>query len=589
MATAAVLFHLTGATSRGNLFFAREWLKDQRKSGQGDSRRGALMPEPTFIGQYLLDQLYRHGIRHMFGVPGDYVLGFYHLIENSPIQNVTTTREDAAGFAADAYARIRGLGAACVTWCVGGFNIINPVAGAYAEKSPVIIISGAPGLKERERNPLLHHRVRDFSTQLEVFSRITVASTSLEDPVTAYDEIDRVIHAVERYKRPGYIELPRDMMDVAHPHEHRDRDIAELTDFAVLRECIAEATMMLNRSQRPVILAGVEIHRFGLQNRLVELVERTRIPVAATILGKSVISEDHPLYLGVYEGAMGRAEVREYVESADCVLMLGCFMTDINLGVYTANLDASRTIYATSEKTSIRRHSFDNVPFRSFFRALLQAPLKQSPPPDMPRIEVLSGPEPRDADRITIGNLFSIINDFIAGDMVVITDVGDCLFGAIDLKIHKQTEFLSPAYYASMGFGVPASVGAQMANRSIRPLVLVGDGAFQMTGLELSTTVRLGLNPVVVVLNNHGYSTERQIMDGPFNDIHNWSFSRVPELLGRGQAFVVKTGGDMRRALNASLAHRDVFSLIEVDLEPSDISPALRRLGERLGSRIKTS
>jgi indolepyruvate decarboxylase len=173
--------------------------------------------------------------------------------------------------------------------------------------------------------------------------------------------------------------------------------------------------------------------------------------------------------------------------------------------------------------------------------------------------------------------------------MVVVTDVGDCLFGAIDLKIHKRTEFLSPAYYTSMGFGVPGSVGAQMANRSLRPLVLVGDGAFQMTGLELSTAVRLGLNPVVVVLNNHGYSTERQIMDGPFNDIHNWSFSKVPELLGSGRGFPVKTVGDLRKALDVSLGDLEGFSLIEVDLDPYDISPALRRLGERLGSRAKAS
>ena len=545
------------------------------------------MTEQLPIGQYLLDQLYRHGVRHIFGVPGDYVLGFFELIEKSPIESVGTTREDSAGFAADAYARIRGLGAACVTFCVGGFNIINPVAGAYAEKSPVIVISGAPGLKERQRNPLLHHRVSDFCTQRDIFSRITVASTSLEDPVTAYDEIDRVIHTVERYKRPGYIELPRDMVDIRHAHEHRDRDIAELTDFAVLKECVAEATTMLNRSRKPVIIAGVEIHRFGLQDKLVELVEKMHIPVAATILGKSVIGEDHPLYLGVYEGAMGRSDVQEYVESADCVLMLGCFMTDINLGVYTANLDTSRTIYATSERMSIRRHSFDDVPFRIFFKALLEAPLKPLPTPEIPKCEMSRGPEPGDADRITMKILFSILNDFITDDVVVISDIGDCLFGAIDLKIHKRTEFLSPAYYSSMGFGVPASLGAQMANRSIRPIVLVGDGAFQMTGLELSTIVRLGLNPVVVVLNNRGYNTERQIMDGRFNDILNWNFTKVPELLGSGCGFIVKTAGDMRKALEASLSNRDVFSLIEVDLDPCDISPALRRLGERLGSRVK--
>jgi indolepyruvate decarboxylase len=171
--------------------------------------------------------------------------------------------------------------------------------------------------------------------------------------------------------------------------------------------------------------------------------------------------------------------------------------------------------------------------------------------------------------------------------MVVISDIGDCLFGAVDLKIHKRTEFLSPAYYTSMGFGVPASLGTQLANTSLRPLVLVGDGAFQMTGLELSTVVRLGLNPVVVVLNNHGYSTERQIMDGSFNDILNWNFSKVPELLGSGLGFVAHTVGDVRRALKESLANRDSFSIIEVDLDPFDISPALVRLGHRLSKQVQ--
>jgi len=544
------------------------------------------MAKRLSIGQYLLNQLHNHGVDHIFGVPGDYVLGLYSLIEKSPIQIIGTTREDSAGLAADAYARIKGLGVACVTFCVGGLNVTNAVAGAYAEKSPIIVISGAPGLKGRERSPLVHHLVRDFATQREIFSRITVASTALEDTYTAYHEIDRVIHLVERYKRPGYIELPSDMVNAVRAHEHRDQSLDEMTDTDALRECIDEAATMLNRSRHPVILAGVEVHRFGLQDALIKLVENSRIPVAATILGKSVVSEAHPLYLGVYEGAMGHTDVRKYVESADCVLMLGCFMTDINLGVYTAHLDPNHTIYATSEKTSIRRHSFENVPFRSFFKALLDARLRRRRTPEMPRSKSKRGPNLRDNDRITIRALFSMLNDFITDDMVVISDIGDCLFGAVDLKIHKRTEFLSPAYYTSMGFGVPASLGAQLADGSLRPLVLVGDGAFQMTGLELSTVVRLGLNPVIVVLNNHGYSTERQIMDGPFNDILNWSFSKVPELLGNGLGFATRTVGEVRSALDESLANRDSFSIIEVDLDPYDISPALVRLGKRLGKQV---
>jgi len=539
----------------------------------------------TSIGQYLLDQLYRHGVRHMFGVPGDYVLGFYELLSRSRIRHVGTTREDSAGFAADAYARLRGLGAACITYCVGGLNLTNPVAGAYAEKSPVIVISGAPPLGRRYQRPLVHHRVRDFATQREVFSKITVASTALEDPYTAYREIDRVIHEVQRYKRPGYIELPADMVDVTRPHAHRDQSLEELTDAAALAECIAEATEMLNRARRPAILAGVEVHRFGLQDALAALVEATRIPVAATVLGKSVIGEAHPLYLGVYEGAMGTEAVRRRIESADCLLMLGCFMTDINLGVYTAELDPDRTIYATSERTTIRRHSFDNVPFRSFVAALLAAPLKRRPEPKIRRRRLARMGPRRDGERITLRTLFALLEGVLTEDTMVISDVGACTFSALDLTIRHRTEFLCPAYYASMGFAVPALLGAQMANPSLRPLVLVGDGAFQMTGLELSTAVRMGLNPVVVVLNNHGYTTERAILDGPFNDILNWDYSRVPELLGSGRGFRARTVGEVRAALAAALADRKGFSIIDVDLDPHDTSPALARLGDRLGGK----
>lgn len=545
------------------------------------------MAKPLSIGQYLLDQLAKRGVKHIFGVPGDYVLGFCDLIVKHPIEFVGTTREDAAGFAADAYARVRGLGAACVTYCVGGLGLANPVAGAYAEKSPVVVISGAPGLKERARDPLLHHKVRTFSTQREVFERITVASAALEDTLTAYREVDRVLQAVDRYKRPGYLELPRDMVDVARPHRAHTPTIAEMTDEAALGECIAEIAALVNSSRRPVVLAGVEIHRFGLQEALVELVERTRIPVAATLLGKSVISEEHPLYLGIYEGAMGRPEVQEYVESADCLLVLGCFMTDIDLGIYTARLDPNRVVHATAEKITVSRHSYEDVPFRSFFKALLKAPIRRRKRPVLPRPHAPWGAKPAAEARVTVRGLFRRLNEFLTEDMVVIAEPGDSLFGAADLTIHRRTEFISPAYYTSMGFGVPASIGAQLASPGLRPVVLVGDGAFQMTGLELSTSVRLGLNPIVIVLNNHGYGTERQIVEGPFNDITNWAFSKVPDLLGSGWGFAVRTMADFDKALSASLANHDTFSIIEVDLDKLDTSPALLRLGQRLAKRVK--
>ena len=280
------------------------------------------------IGDYLIARLLECGVRDVFGIPGDYVLAFYAKLSDSRLRLVGCTREDCAGFAADAYARMNGIGAVCVTYCVGGLSLCNPIAGAYAEKSPVVVISGAPGLRERINNPLLHHRVKDFRTQLDVFRRLTVASTDLTDASTAFREIDRVLDAVMRYKRPGYIELPRDMVNVVPGTSYPPTLSRPTSDPDALAEAVAEASRRIRASRQPVIIADVEVHRFGLQEQLLALAEGAGIPITTTILGKSVISERHPLFAGLYEGAMGREEVTRFVEESDLVLMLGAFMTD---------------------------------------------------------------------------------------------------------------------------------------------------------------------------------------------------------------------------------------------------------------------
>ncbi len=526
-------------------------------------------------------------MQHVFGIPGDYVLGFYDQLLKSGMQTVVTCDEQGAGFAADGYARVHGLGVVCITYCVGGLKVVNPVAGAFAEKSPVVVISGAPGLNERDKNPLLHHKVRDFNTQQRVFEEITVASAALEDPDTAFSEIDRVLHAAARYKRPVYLEIPRDLVGVAGRPDHRARNRHEASDPLALAEALAEATTRLNAARQPVILADVEVHRFGLQDDLLKFVEKTGIPVAATILGKSVVAEQHPLYLGVYEGAMGRDDVREYVESSDCVLLLGAFMTDINLGVFTAKLDPAKSISVTSENLTISYHSFDDVRFKDFLRGLLAADLRKHTASTHPRPLQIGEFQPgRRGEKVTIARLFERINAFLGDNTIVVADVGNALFGASDLFIRHRTEFLGPAYYASMGFAVPAALGAQMARPNLRPVVLVGDGAFQMTGMELSTIARHGLNPVIIVLNNAGYGTERHIHDGPFNDVLAWQYHKLPEIFGKGRGFLVETEEQLDAALDAAGKHTESFCLLDVHLDPMDKSAALGRLAERLAERL---
>jgi indolepyruvate decarboxylase len=548
------------------------------------------LPESSHItiGQYLIDRLHALGVEHCFGIPGDYVLGLYKMLEASPIRLVGMTREDAAGFAADAYARIHGLGCVCVTYCVGGLSCANSIAGAYAEKSPVVVLSGSPGMSEREHNPLLHHKVKGFDTQLKVFEQITAASAVLDDPLTAFAEIDRVLGAAVRYKRPVYLEIPRDRVTARQFAPYRPPSGLPPSDPDALREALDETAALLMAAVRPMILADVEVHRFGLQDELVALAEATGLPIATTILGKSVVSEAHPLFVGVYEGAMGREEVTDYVERSDCLLMLGCFLSDINLGIFSANIDPSRCINATSEDLQIRHHHYQNVRLDDFIRGLREMKLTRRKLPLPAKPDHLAEPwKPQAEAPMTSARLFARLNRMLDESMVVIADIGDSLFGSADLVMSRRTEYISPAYYTSMGFAIPAAVGAGMANPSLRALVIVGDGAFQMTGMELSTIARHGLNPIVVVLNNHGYTTERFLLEGDFNDIHDWAYHKVPEVLGAGRGFEVRTEGELEAALTAALANADSFSLLNVHLDPMDRSPALSRLASRLASRVR--
>jgi indolepyruvate decarboxylase len=537
---------------------------------------------PVSIGSYLIQRLQDVGVRDIFGIPGDFVLKFYGMLEDSPIRVVGTTNEACAGYAADGYARINGVGAVCVTYCVGGLSLCNSVAGAYAEKSPVIVISGSPGMNERIADPLLHHRVKDFNTQREVFEKITVATASLEDELTAFREIDRCIDACLRYKRPVFLEIPRDKVLACPSHAHSPVRIKLKSDELALQEALHETLTHLASAAKPVIIAGIELHRFGLRDQVLQFAERNNIPICATLLGKSVISERHPLYLGVYEGAMGREEVRCYVEESDCIILLGAFMSDVNLGGFTARLDPAKCISATSEKLRIRHHHFHDVVFSDFVNALASTKVKvKRPAPNVTQPEILPW-KAATSTTITMKRLFQKINSVLDQNVVVVSDTGDSLFAAADLSITQHTEFLSTAYYTSMGFAIPASVGVQVADKNLRPLVLVGDGAFQMTCMELSTTVRMGFNPIVVVLNNRGYSTERFIQEGPFNDIHNWNYHKMPELLGSGWGFEVSTEGDLEKEFQAAFANHDCFSLINVHLDKHDVSPALKRLAARL-------
>ena len=356
------------------------------------------------VGDYLIERLRAHGVEHVFGVPGDFVLSFMKTLEESPLTLVTTCDEQGAGFAADAYARLRGLGVVCTTYGVGGLKVTNTTGQAYAEESPVLVISGAPSLSERRRHPLLHHKVRTYDTQFRVFQQLTAAATVLDSPEEALREIDRVIGAVCRLKRPGYIELPRDMVDLQVPRVPPLSAPPEESDPRTLEAALAEATAWIANAQQPVVILGVELYRFDLVEPAMRFVERSGIPTTVSLLDKSAIDERHPSFIGVYAGALGRSEVQEYVEGSDCLIRLGTLPTDINLGIYTAHLDPARSIDATRDRLAIGLHTYEQVRLADFVDGLARADLPRRTAQDHPRPPV-SSPASQRARRTTRSRL----------------------------------------------------------------------------------------------------------------------------------------------------------------------------------------
>ncbi|MGI9471874.1 MAG: alpha-keto acid decarboxylase family protein [Rubripirellula sp.] len=544
------------------------------------------------IGGYLIQRLRDYGIDDLFGIPGDYVLSFYSELEKSPINVVGCTREDCAGFAADAYARLNGMGAVCVTYCVGGLSVCNSIAGAYAEKSPVVVISGSPGLSERKGGALLHHMVRDFRTQIEVFEKFTIAGAELSDPLTAFAEIDRVLDACDRFKRPVYIELPRDMVHVVPPVAHGYAGPVYENDLEATAEAIRETRDRLAEAKKPIILAGVEIHRFGLQDEMLKLAEAANIPISTTMLGKSVVSERHPLFVGLYEGAIGDQQVTRFVEESDLVLMLGAFLSDINLGIYTAKLDPNRCVYATSEELRISHHHYHHVDLREFLTGLNDSAITavHRPIPDSLRVappKQIESSETGDHPLRT-SRMMSYLNRLIDADTIVIADVGDSLFAATELTIHDRGEFLSPAYYTSMGFSIPAALGAATARPQHRIVVLVGDGAFQMTGQELSSLIANGHHPIVILLDNHGSGTERYLHEGEwkYNDVHPWKYGELMKVYGRGESHLVTNESEFEAALQAAWDTPNEAHLIQAKLMENDASDTLKKLAARMGEHV---
>lgn len=532
------------------------------------------------VAHQLLAALRAHGAREIFGIPGDFALPFFDAIESSGLLPLhTLSHEPGVGFAADAAARIRGaISVAAVTYGAGALNLVNAVAAAYAEKSPVVVVSGGPGSRDRASGLGVHHQARTLDSQFLMFREVTCAQARLDDAVRAPAEIARVLAAARRLSRPVYIEIPRDACGLAC------RPVAveppEPVDAEAVDACAREVLDRLGGARLPVMMVGVEVRRFGLEERVARLAKALGIPVVTSFMGRGLLAGTDAPLAGTYLGAAGDESVSTRVEESDGLLLLGVIVSDTNFAVSGRRVDLRRAIHAFDGSVTLSHHTYPGIPLA----ALVDAMLGLARPLGAAAIQP-SPPEPRglarDSAPIAPIDVAAGLNDLMAahGPYPVAADVGDSLFVAMDLA---RTDYVAPGYYAGMGFGVPAALGVQAATGR-RPIAIVGDGAFQMTGMELGHCRRYGWDPIVIVLNNKGWGMLSAFRpQARYTDLGDWDFARIAEGLG-GHGVRVGTRAELALALEAAARDRGRFRLVDARLAPDALSPRLARFARAIG------
>ncbi len=531
---------------------------------------------PQTLGEVLLHSLHDHGVREIFGIPGDFVLPFFKVIEDTgTLPFYTLSHEPAVGFAADAAARFHGgLSVAVATWGAGAFNLVNPIAGAYAERVPVVVISGAPGVHERQSGWRLHHMSREIDTQTRIFREITCDMAVLDDPARAPVDIARVLRSAREYSLPVYLELPRDLVGASAT------PVPPLPPSPVSAAALAEAADeilgRLRRADAPCIMVDIEVRRYGVEDAVAELAGRLGIPVVTTFMGRGLLSAYRDLVRGTYMGAAGQRAVTELVERSDGLLLLGVILSDTNFAVSERKIDIRQAMLAIDRQVWIGHHVYQDIPMDRLVAALLdRAPPGRAERPDALPPQRFPGGLVADGTAVAPSDVAAAINDLFArhGPMPIAADMGDCLFTAMEVR---DTDLVAPGYYAGMGYGVPAGLGACVAAGG-RPLILVGDGAFQMTGFELGNCRRYGWDPIVIVFNNASWEMLRVFQpESRFNDLDDWRFAELAGPLG-GDGVRVCTRAELIAALARAHATRGRFQLIEVMLPRGQTSDTLAR------------
>lgn len=543
--------------------------------------------DPAYtVGDYLLDRLAELGISEIFGVPGDYNLEFLdHIIAHPSLRWVGNANELNAGYAADGYGRLRGMSALVTTFGVGELSAANAIAGSYAEQVPVVHIVGGPSKDAQGTRRALHHSLGDgdFEHFFRVSREITCAQANLM-PATARREIDRVLCEVREQKRPGYILLSTDV--ARFPTEPPEAPLPRYSGGTSPRALamFVEAATELIGGHQITVLADLLVHRLQAIKELEALLAADVVPHATLMWGKSLLDESAPNFLGIYAGSASAPAVRTAIEEAPVLVTAGVVFTDMVSGFFSQRIDPARTIDVGQYQSSVAGEVFAPLEMGAALEALatiLARRATSSPSVALPPAEPLPPPPPRDQP-LTQKMVWDRLCLALTPGNVVLADQGTSFYGMADHRLPQGVTFIGQPLWGSIGYTLPAALGAAVAHPDRRTVLLIGDGAAQLTVQELGTFSREGLSPVIVVVNNDGYTVERAIHGetAPYNDIVSWKWTDVPHALGVTDhlAFRVQTYGELDEALTAAAEHKDRMVFVEVVLPRLEIPRLLVEL-----------
>ncbi|MFY2561016.1 alpha-keto acid decarboxylase family protein [Corallococcus terminator] len=510
------------------------------------------------VGDYLLARLQELGIGHVFGVPGDLNLGLLEqLLKQAEPRWVGCCNELNAAYAADGYARLRGVAALMTTYGVGELSALNGIAGAYAERVPVVAITGSPPLSHRRRRSVFHHSLGDgdFGNTLASMTPFTVAQAALTQ-ANAPQEIDRVLRTCLQERRPVYLQLPVDVtfQRVPAPKEPLAQDVSA-SDPDSLRLLLEELVPRLRGARRCALLVDHDIHSFGLAPQVLALAEAARLPIALLNSARCSIDEEHPAFLGFYGGKLSDPYVRDWVDGADCVVGLGTCFTDLNTHSFTERLEPSRLVDLQLFSAALGQGTqggppslYSGLVLKEVLEALTEAlgsRAAQSFVPRSARLQAMAkapASAPKAGTPLTHAQLWPALGGLLEPDDVLVIETGSPSAGFSSTQLPKGASWVAQPLWLSIGYTLPALLGTSLAAPERRHLLFIGDGSFLMTAQELSTLLHLKLKPLIFLINNAGYTVERLIV-GPesvYNDIPKWSYPVVCEALGAsGQALTL--------------------------------------------------